>query len=128
MINYMTNEEVELTHSMILTALKAIKEDSTYRISGIGICGCVRAYYLNRDGLISNVRDQFVIEKLIEGWPKHSGVMEFPISVGKIGPWKKYVQCDNKWNHKTEYGRLRWELLEWLINKLENENAHQSSR
>ena len=121
MINYKTNEEVELTHSMILTALKAIKEDSTYRVSGIGICGCVGAYYLNRDGLISNVRDQFVIGKLIEGWPKHSGVMEFPISVGKISPWKKYGLCDNKWNRKTEYGRLRWELLEWLINKLESE-------
>ena len=121
MINYKTNEEVELTHSMILTALKAIKEDSTYRVSGIGICGCVRAYYLNRDGLISNVRDQFVIEKLIEGWPKHSGVMELPISVGKISPWTEYFRCNNKWNRKTEYGRLRWELLEWLINKLESE-------
>ena len=128
MINYKTNEEVELTHDMILTALKAIKEDSTYRVSGIGICGCVRAYYLNRDGLISNVRDQFVIEKLIEGWPKHSGVMEFPISVGKISPWREYTRCNNKWNRKTEYGRLRWELLEWLINKLESENVNQNPR
>ena len=121
MINYKTNEEVELTHGMILTALKAMKEAATYRVSGIGICGCVATYYLNRDGLISNVRDQFIIEKLIEGWPKHSGVTEFPISIGRISPCKEYTRCDNKWDRRTEYGRLRWELLEWLINKLENE-------
>ena len=128
MINYKTNEEVELTHSMILTALKAIKEDSTYRVSRIGVCGCVRAYYLNRDGLISNVRDQFVIEKLIEGWPKHSGVTEFPICAYGDSPMKEFVNCIDMWNQKTPYGQLRWELLEWLINKLESENVNQNPR
>lgn len=121
MINYKTNEEVELTHSMILTALKAIKGAATYRIRGIGICGCIGTYYLNRNGLVSSVSDQFIIEKLIEDWPKHSGVREFPISVGRISPWGEYTRCDNKWDRRTQYGRLRWELLEWLIEKLESE-------
>lgn len=128
MINYKTNEKVELTHSMILTALKAMKEVATYRISVLGICGCVSAYYLNRDGLISNVKDQFIIEKLIEGWPKHSGVTEFPICAYGVSPMKEFANCIDMWNQKTPYGQLRWELLEWLINKLESENVNQNPR
>ena len=121
MFNLKTNKEVTLTDKKVLQALKAIHRSKELRRNTIGICGAVKWYFAEDGKTIFTIRDQDVLQRLMKDWPKHSGVMEFPISVGKISPWKKYVQCDNKWNRKTEYGRLRWELLEWLINKLESE-------
>ena len=128
MINIRTNKVTKLTNKQILSALKAIKNNKEYRYPSTGICNGIRHYLEGRSDIYFTVRDSHTIQELMKEWPKHSGNNEFPITVRGINPMKEYMGCYDKWDRKTEYGQLRWELLEWLINKLENENAHQSSR
>ena len=128
MINIRTNKVIELANKQILSALKAIASNKEYRYHSTGICDAIRHYLVERSENYFTVWDSYTIYELMKDWPKHSGVTEFPICAYGVDPMKEYMGCYDKWDRKTEYGRLRWELLEWLINKLENENAHQSSR
>ena len=128
MFDLKTNKEVILTDKKVLQALKAIHRNKKHRLNTIGICGAVRRYLKEGSKNIVTIRDQDVLHRLMKDWPKHSGITEFPICAYGVSPMKEFVACMDMWNQKTPYGQLRWELLEWLINKLENENAHQSSR
>ena len=128
MFDLKTNKEVILTDKKVLQALKAIHRNKKHRRNAMGICGAVKLYLTESSGNIVTIRDQDVLHRLMKDWPKHSGVTEFPICAYGVDPMKEFMACMDMWNQKTPYGQLRWELLEWLINKLENENAHQSSR
>ena len=121
MFNLETRKEVTLTNKRVLQALKAIKRNKKHRLSTIGICGAVKLYLTDSGGNIVTIRDQDVLHRLMKDWPKHSGVTEFPICAYGVSPMKEFVACMDMWNQKTPYGQLRWELLEWLINKLESE-------
>ena len=128
MINIRTNKVTKLTNKQILSALKAIKSNEEYRYHSTGICNAVRHYLEGRSDNYFTVWDSNTIYELMREWPKHSGNNEFPITVRGINPMKEYMGCYDKWDRKTEYGQLRWELLEWLINKLESENVNQNPR
>ena len=128
MINIRTNEATKLANKQILSALKAIKSNKEYRYRSTGICDSVRRYLEGHSDNYFTVWDSHTIYELMREWPKHSGNNEFPITVRGINPMKEYLGCYDKWDRKTEYGRLRWELLEWLINKLESENDHQNAK
>ena len=121
MINIRTNEATKLANKQILSALKAIKSNKEYRYRSTGICDSVRRYLEGHSDNYFTVWDSHTIYELMREWPKHSGNNEFPITVRGISPMKEYLGCYDKWDRKTEYGRLRWELLEWLIEKLERE-------
>ena len=121
MFNLETRKEVTLTNKKVLQSLKAIKRSKKRRLSTIGICGAVKRYLTESSGNIVTIRDQDVLLRLMKDWPKHSGVTEFPICAYGVDPMKEFSNCIDMWNQKTPYGQLRWELLEWLINKLESE-------
>lgn len=53
-----------------------------------------------------------MLGKLFVEWPKFSGNTAYPIG------WLARVSA-TLWDRNTEYGQLRWELLEWLIKELQ---------
>lgn len=62
-----------------------------------------------------------LLKKVMMRWPKHSGDGMYPIPSPDTAmtPHKAYHECSQMWDHNTEYGRLRWELLNWLIEQPE---------
>lgn len=59
-----------------------------------------------------------MLGKLFVEWPKFSGNAAYPIE----GNWLAYDLARvsaTLWDRNTEYGQLRWELLEWLIEELQ---------
>lgn len=121
MFDYINQVEIPITHDMLLEALKCIRDDASHRDPQYGICHAVKYRLIDKDNLEYgySVRDEDVLYKVITNWPKHSGNKEFPIHAGGKNPMHEYVNSTNKWSKKTKYGRLRWELLHWLINELE---------
>lgn len=63
------------------------------------------------------------LEELMLKWPKHSGSRNYPVPApSKYTPpgtffWAT-MQNGRKWDGKTEYGQLRWELLQFCITTL----------
>ena len=121
MFDLRNNKEVTLANKEVLQALKTIHHSKKHRLSTIGICGAVKRYFEEGSDIIVTIRDQDVLHRLMKDWPKHSGVTEFPICAYGVSPMKEFEACMDMWNQKTPYGQLRWELLEWLIEKLESE-------
>lgn len=63
---------------------------------------------------------------LMQLWPGSSGHANFPVPANRTdtsskAAYHKYVESNTKqmWDRDTEYGQLRWELLEWLIEELQ---------
>ena len=64
------------------------------------------------------------VEVTAKEWPKYSGNRWYPVRHPDMNPLEAYVnQSLYKWDPSTEYGRNRYELLEFLITKLEGELA-----
>lgn len=130
MHDYALGKDVKVTHAMLLEALIAIRDNPKWRKHCIGICAAVQEYITdgNTGRYVYFREDESVLYRVMNQWPKHSGDREFPIKVVGSGPGsQQYIKCNDKWNKTTQYGQLRWELLEWLIDKLEKElNAHPS--
>lgn len=63
---------------------------------------------------------------LMQQWPGSSGHIYFPVPASRTNTSPgaaqiKYSKSSTKqmWHYNTEYGQLRWELLEWLIEELQ---------
>lgn len=63
---------------------------------------------------------------LMNKWPSRSGNVNFPVPASRTDTSPKaakikYRKSNTKqmWDHDTEHGQLRWELLEWLIEELQ---------
>ena len=63
---------------------------------------------------------------LMQQWPGGSGNIDFPVPASRTdtnpeAAQIKYAKSNTKqmWDRDTEYGQLRWELLEWLIEELQ---------
>ena len=63
---------------------------------------------------------------LMQQWPGRSGSIDFPVPANRTdtslkAAQIKYIKSNTKqmWDRNTEYGQLRWELLEWLIEELQ---------
>lgn len=69
-------------------------------------------------GICRSVGYQHDLIKLFELWPKYSGSIVFPIPGGMLA-YNEAKLNDTLWDLNTEYGQLRWELLEWLIEELQ---------
>lgn len=59
-----------------------------------------------------------MLEKLFVKWPKFSGNPNYPIN-GGARAYNKAKSSTALWDRNTDYGILRWELLEWLIEELQ---------
>jgi hypothetical protein len=59
----------------------------------------------------------------ITQWPKYSGWIRFPIPHNKHKDSENAYDVCDKWSKKSKYGRLRYELLDWLIEQFESKGA-----
>jgi hypothetical protein len=56
-------------------------------------------------------------------WPEYSGDPDYPIwSSAQCSPEDAYDKYD-LWSKKSKYGKLRWQLLDWLIEQFESKGA-----
>lgn len=54
-------------------------------------------------------------------WPHYSGEVDYPVPGGNETASEMYGITDDMYDQRTEYGRLRLELLDYIINIVENE-------
>lgn len=78
--------------------------------------------------------------KLVASWEHYSGIPAYPIPPKPLNKWQRfrvkylghqisdahtvYRKTQNnggKWDTSTEYGRLRWMLIDYLIEKTKDE-------
>lgn len=104
----------------LLAVLKNLRVDvhAETAVMTSGICHNVET------NLYYHYEDQMLLQDLMKAWPKYSGYWKFPIP----DPMKPdnqdeamwiYYKTHSMWDKTTAYGRLRWELLEWMIEQLE---------
>lgn len=89
-----------------LSKLKGIKSPSTY-----GIC------VYSGDS---------AVQHLVKYWPKYSGNKLYPVPHPTLHPRTAYDNC-SKWDKRTQYGKDRWELLQFIIKHIEDELKRRQS-
>jgi hypothetical protein len=64
-----------------------------------------------------------LMQELFAQWPLYSGCSRTPVP-GSNGENASdaYAYTNDKWDRDTEYGRNRWELVDWMIAQLESES------
>jgi hypothetical protein len=87
-----------------------------------GICWEVR----RRDEDFYDGNAEEALKRLFKTWPKFSGNLRFPIPSPIVeppsDPFYRGIDRGNNWNKRTKYGRLRWELLDFLIDATKPED------
>jgi hypothetical protein len=96
----------------MLRELRQIEEDmqDPEKWAGAGIC--------------NHVSEKDLLRSLFPMWPLYSGAPYFPVPVEDGNPCSAYITAgaEELWNReKSRYAALRWELLEFLIDTLEQE-------
>ena len=98
-----------------------ISDDEKY----YGICQLVFTKYY--------VKDRFDLKDLFKKWPNFSGCIAYPIpsyigykKLGDIGSNLSkgiyYNRSHKKWDKSTDYGKARWNFIEWAIEELEGKH------
>lgn len=120
----------------VLAALKSLKDNPETLDLEMGLCANVDAQL----GPVHRYCRTLVLSGLVTLWPLYSGDPVYPIPPSRqdAGCDEKRYDCGmpthsmrifdetlykedpNMWDVSTEYGQLRWELLEWLITTLED--------
>ena len=101
----------------LLTALKQLRDTGPYDRS-TGICSQLDLY-----GLYSaEERRQF--RNSFKTWPHYSGDISFPVpstdkSIDAIDAY--FDNLYDLWDRDTEYGRLRWDLLDHIIAEMSHD-------
>lgn len=106
--------EREEAAETLLAALRTVRENGPHDIN-MGICAAVVA--ADEDCDTFQVDD--LLEELFTRWPEYSGILPYPVP----GGYTAYMTAASCWDRDTEYGRLRWELLDFCIEELEKEQA-----
>lgn len=106
---------------LLLTMLQAIRDDPLLRSHELGICGGVDLYCCGK-GWIFDSTDGLELKHLMSLWPKFSGKAFYPVPSMTEGrdACDEFQNCMNCWSRETAYGQLRWELLEFCIQRLED--------
>ena len=94
------------------TLLGIIKEKPN---TSAGICG--------QNAMMSLSLEAFrLVRQTMAEWPKYSGEYDYPVPSTMEGCNARecfHNNLRNLWDRNTEYGALRWELLDWLIEQPE---------
>lgn len=98
----------------LLTALKQLRENGPHNRSA-GICSQFDMFGLYSSEERRQFRDSF------KTWPHYSGDISFPVpspdkSIEAIDAY--FDNQDDLWDHGTDYGRLRWDLLDHIIKEM----------
>lgn len=94
----------------VLDNLKKIRKEGIPN-KELGICFYTKCKTINE---ITKVRS------IYESWPHFSGDLGYPVP-HELGSDYAFSFTENKWDRRTKYGRLRWDLLDYTINYLERE-------
>lgn len=65
-----------------------------------------------------------IMDDLMPEWPKASNTIGFPVP-GGVNAYQEAADKGTLWSKRTKYGKLRWELLNWLIEKCESMEKEQ---
>lgn len=96
----------------VLEALLKIKKVGP-RFQDDGICANI---------VLENGSSLTAIIDLVREWPHYSGNALFPIHTNKkLSPMWQFDTTYNHWDHNTNYGRRRWQLVNYLIRELRKE-------
>jgi hypothetical protein len=109
---------------VLLDILEKVHADKAYRYPDSGICGAVVGVWMDKCPGYSHKRLAHKLDCMFSEWPKFSGSLDYPIPSNLFGAQRAYLVAFNQdamWDKTTEYGLLRWELLEWLIESLKTE-------
>ena len=72
---------------------------------------------------VSTYETRPYFREIWEKWPKYSGMGLFPVPEfeGQYGKEAEdsFYKTHLLWDKDTEYGRNRWELLEWMIKEIQ---------
>jgi hypothetical protein len=125
--------------NILLDALIDIQrcEDAGTLDKGCGICGVVAAYTnqmveekIVEDRLTRAEQNQVMehMRDLFHLWPSFSGDTSFPVPscASDVEPEDVYYHYGERyalWDRDTAYGRLRWELLDWMAMTLRKDIA-----
>lgn len=99
-----------MLHEKLLNQLKLLKEHGPSNKSQ-GICNSIQHGYHTKE----------LLEGVFPYWSKYSGETKWPVPSDNpyYGPYTRLYYHD-KWDRSTQYGRDRWELLDFLIEFLED--------
>lgn len=107
----------------LLTILEQLSPDTIHK--AFGICSNVRRNIWFKDFNDAPIDDQYytsgimsALYSLMDKWPKHSGNIDYPVSDTIYNPIAAYHANRNHWDITTDYGKNRYELLNWLIDQL----------
>lgn len=109
--------------SEILRDIKRGKYDAIY-----GICNSF-LYHPESSGLLIGAMNRYNIS--FKNWPHFSGCYHYPIqsSINMPKGMRYYNSHEyayeylDKWSKRSKYGKLRWDLLDWLIEQFEAKGA-----
>lgn len=109
---------------LVLQALKRLEEKAFANSDSINGGICYSVYKYLRGTIDPNAR-KTILKFSFEGWPKHSGNSNYPIpctnNLSGDAPCQFYQSFSARTLWQGEQGRLRRDLLDYAINKLEEE-------
>ena len=76
--------------------------------SGLGICNWMS--YID-----TSIDTSKLIVLMAQSWQKHSGYFNYPVPGVVDSPIDAYNAAEDLWDRETEYGRNRWELVQYLL-------------
>lgn len=109
---------------LLKRALNAVNTNTNHAYTGICDNVCIE---IHKDANNNNV-DIYarrgaikLLMTLMTQWPKYSGDAQYTVP-GPKGehPSTAYGNNINKWDRSTEYGQLRYELLDYLIDRVDD--------
>lgn len=104
-----------------LISIRDSKKSSTY-----GICTSLRVYMTERG--YENIPWTYM-KAIFQKWPHFSDDVWYPIpAVTQSSPMSEYLACNNRWSKRTKYGRLRWDLLEFMIDRIRKDIRNMKRR
>jgi len=105
-----------LDKQILLKGLEELRDEGPTYVS-FGICTNVKSLTSNYDG-----SPTAIMYDLFKSWPKFSGDKYYPVpSPSGCNASLEYDDSFDLWDKTTEYGRSRWELLDFMISELQTE-------
>lgn len=95
----------------LLTALKQLRENGPTN-RDVGICSQLDLF----GWYSSEERQQFLA--CFKTWPQYSGDIDFPVPGPAAAIDAYFDNLYDLWDRDTEYGRLRWDLLDHIIKEM----------
>jgi hypothetical protein len=105
---------LQTNESRLLEILKYLKANENVIKEHAGICYNVRQQVVDDTEYFNLVK---LLKRYYSSWKHFSGDFQYPVE----GRPDKYTRQGDKWSRTAKYGRLRWQLLNFLIKELSKE-------